>query len=131
MIMIFIYKKLIKYKIYFHILLKPMNSIMFILSKYFKKPIWYSEWMQSILNEILLNYCFYKSIELEQIEQINQINNDIGYNIDMETDIVLYDMHKTPSFEMPTDYIITINDSYNQYMDCRAPIETTVNPERA
>ena len=107
---------------------------MFILSKYSKylqKPIWYSEWFQTILNELIFNSCFYKDIKLEKLEKLEKINNDIGYNIDMETDIVLYDMHKTPSFEMPTDYIITINDSYNQYMDCRAPTETTVNAERA
>lgn len=103
---------------------------MFILSKYLQKPIWYSEWFQNILNELLFNSCFYKDNDIKK-EKIEKINNDIGYNIDMETDIVLYDMHKTPSFEMPTDYIITINDSYNQYIDCRAPTETTVSAERA
>ena len=85
---------------------------MFILSNYFQKPIWYSEWFENILNELLLNYCFYKDIKLEKLEKLERlerlekikklekINNDVGYNIDMETDIVLYDMRKTPSFEM-------------------------------
>lgn len=84
---------------------------MFTLSKYLQKPFWYNKWFHNILNELLINYCFYNTVIVEQKE-----NNDVGYNIDMETDIVMYDIHKTPSFEMPTDYIITINDSYNQYI---------------
>lgn len=89
-----------------------LKTIMFTLSKYLQQPQWYTRWFNNILNELFISYCFYNTVVVEQGE-----NNDIGYNIDIETDIVMYDMHKTPSFEeMPTDYIITINDSYNQCM---------------
>lgn len=63
-------------------------------------------------------------IHIRQEEEI-YLDNDIGYDIEIETEIVMFS--KTPSFGQ----INATNDSYNQGIALRAFTDTTVSADNA